>query len=141
MSTTKYLKWSFCNSGLRFAPLFIWKNTSRAHRIAADNCGLADSASAVCLYIGGGVADYDFFTPEDFMSFDELLQVLQLEGYGVSIEEAMRRETENYLAYCRNDAFFEQLKWFYDPTIGNSILAMDDRAKQDITIFRGLFLG
>ena len=137
----KYLQWSFHHQGCRFAPLFIWKNTSRNHRQAATTCGLADNANALCLYIGTGLADYDFFTPEDFMSFDELLQVLQLEGHGSFIEEAMRRETENYLAYCGNDAFFEQLKWFYDPTVGNNILAMDDRSRQNIKIFRGLFLG
>ena len=69
------------------------------------------------------------------------MQIMSLEGYGNYIADDIKRDTQNFLAYCGSDCFFEQLKWFYDPTITNRILAIDDRVKNNIVIFKGVFLG
>ena len=126
-----------------FAPSFIWKNTDRAHRLSWDSSGLDDNATALALYTGSRIdaEAYDYFEPDDFVSFETLMQIMSLEGYGNYIADDIKRDTQNFLAYCGSDCFFEQLKWFYDPTITNRILAIDDRAKNNIVIFKGLFLG
>lgn len=139
----KYISFNQCFSGLRFAPMFIWKHGGYYYKEAAKQSGLADNDIALCLMVEsrGEYCDFDFFEPEDFISFEELLQIFALEGHGSYIAEAVKREVENYLAYCKNDAFFEQLKFFYEPNISNHILVMDDRVANNIVIFKGLFLG
>lgn len=126
-----------------FAASFIWKNTDRAHRLSWDSSGLDDNATALALYTGSRIdaEAYDYFEPDDFVSFETLMQIMSLEGYGNYIGDDIKRDTQNFLAYCGSDCFFEQLQWFYAPNITNRILAVDDRAKRNIVIFKGLFLG
>ena len=139
----KYISFNQCFAGLRFAPMFIWKHGGYYYKEAAKQSGLADNDIAICLMVEsrGEYCDFDFFEPEDFISFEELLQIFALEGHGSYIAEAVKREVKNYLAYCKNDAFLEQLKFFYEPNISNHILVMDDRVANNIVIFKGLFLG
>lgn len=139
----KYISFGQCFTGLRFSRMFMWKNVDRSHRESAIFSGLAGNDRALALPTGSRIESeaYDFFEPEDFISFEELLQIFALEGHGSYIAEAVKREVENYLAYCKNDAFFEQLKFFYEPNISNHILVMDDRVANNIVIFKGLFLG
>lgn len=138
----KYISFNQMHTNLRFSPMFIWKHGGYNYKEAAKQSGLADNDIALCLMVEsrGEYCDFDFFEPEDFISFETLLQVLTRQGYGSYIAEAIKREVENYLAYCQNDAFFEQLKFFYEPNISNHILVMDDRVANNIVIFKGLFL-
>lgn len=139
----KYISFNQMHTNLRFSPMFIWKHGGYYYKEAAKQSGLADNDIALCLIVEsrGEYCDFDFFEPEDFISFETLLQIFALEGHGSYIAEAVKREVENYLAYCKNDAFFEQLKFFYEPSNGNHILVMDDRVANNIVIFKGLFLG
>ena len=140
----KYISFNQCFAGLRFAPMFIWKHGGYYYKEAAKQSGLADNDIAICLMVEsrGEYCDFDFFEPEDFISFEELLQIFALEGHGSYIAEAVKQEIETYLAYYKKNTFFvEQLKFFYEPNISNHILVMDDRVANNIVIFEGLFLG
>ena len=72
------------HTNLRFSPMFIWKHGDTTIKKQQSKSGLADNEC--CAQPDGRVpweyCDFDFFEPEDFISFEELLQIFALEGHG-----------------------------------------------------------